>query len=74
MLIGEELLVAGRFDSAASLRITTACYVSLALTSGVLFAHYKRVDHYGSPLELFFGVVFGLSSYLALIGFLPSLG
>jgi hypothetical protein len=71
--IGGEFLVAGRFDGAASLRIS-ACFASVALTSGILFIHYKRVDHYGSPLELFFGVVFGLSMYLALMGLLPSLG
>lgn len=74
VLIGEELLVTGRFDRTASLRITSACFASLALTSGILFVHYKRADNYGSPLELFFGVVFGLSLYLALMGFLPSLG
>jgi hypothetical protein len=71
--IGGHLLVAGRFDRAASLRITTACFASLALTSGVLFAHYKRADTYGSPWELFFGVVFALSLAMAVIGLLPSL-
>jgi hypothetical protein len=73
VMIEEELLVAGRFDRVASLRITGACFASLALTSGVLFAHYKRADHYGSPLELFFGVVFGLCLPMALICLLPYL-
>jgi hypothetical protein len=71
--IGEHLLVADRFDSAASVRITTACFASLAFTPGVLFAHYKRADTYGSPLELFFGVVFALSLAMAVIGLLPAL-
>jgi len=37
-----------------------------------VFANYKRVDHYGSPLELFFGVVLGLSLPMAPIGLLPT--
>ena len=60
-------------DSAASVRITTACFASLAFTPGVLFAHYKRADTYGSPLELFFGVVFALSLAMAVIGLPPAL-
>jgi hypothetical protein len=71
--IGEHLLVADRFDRAASLRITTACFASLSLTSEVLFAYYKRADTYGSPWELFFGMVFALSFMMAVIGLLPSL-
>lgn len=70
---GQAFPVADRFDEAASLRITTACLASVALTSGVLLMHYRKADHYGSPLELFFGVVFALSTALALVGLLPAL-
>ena len=73
-MAGEEPLVAGRFDTTASLRLTTLCFAALALTSGgLLFGHYKRTDHYGSPLELFFRVVFGFSCAMAVICLLPSL-
>ena len=54
-------------------QVLGTCFASVAFVSGVLFAHYKRVDHYGSPLEPFFGVVFGLSLPMALICLLPSL-
>lgn len=74
-MAGEKPLVAGRFDTTASLRLTALCFASMALTSGViLFGHYKRADHYGSPFELFFRVVFGFSCAMAVICLLPSLG
>ena len=53
-MIGEEPLVAGRFGTAASLRLTASCFALMALTSGGPFGHYGRTDHYDSPLELFF--------------------
>lgn len=74
-IVGMEPLVAGRFGSGASLRLTASCFAGLAVTSGLLlFGHYKRADHYGSPFEVFFRVVFGFSCAMAVICFLPSLG
>jgi hypothetical protein len=73
-MIGEEPLVAGRFGTAASLRLTASCFALMALTSGGPFGYYKRTDHYGSPLELFFRIVFGFSGAMAVIHLLPSLG
>ena len=74
-IVGMEPLVAGRFGSGASLRLTALCFAGLAVTSGILlFGHYKRADHYGSPFEVFFRVVFGFSGAMAVICFLPSLG
>lgn len=74
-MIAEEPLVAGRFGTGASLRLTASCFAALALTSGgLLFGHYKRADHYGSPLEVFYRVAFGFSCAMAIICFLPSLG
>lgn len=73
-MAGGEPLVAGRFDATASLRLTALHLTALALTSGgLLFGHYRRADHYGSPFELFFRVVFGFSCAVALICLLPSL-
>lgn len=75
VMIAEEPVVAGRFDIGTSLRLTASCFAALALTSGgLLFGHYKRADHYGSPLEVFFRVAFGFSCAMAIICFLPSLG
>ena len=67
-------LVAGRFDTTASLRINTLLFAILALTSGGLFfGHYRRIDSYGSPLELFFRILFGFSGAMALICLLPAI-
>ena len=75
VMVGMEPLVAGRFGSGASLRLTASCFAGLAVTSGILLlGHYKRADHYGSPLEVFFRVVFGFSCAMAVICLLPSLG
>ncbi len=74
VMIGMEPLVAGRYGSGASLRLTASCLGGLAVTSGILlFGHCKRADHYGSPFEVFFRVVFGFSCAMAVICFLPSL-
>lgn len=71
--IGGQQTVANRFDTSAVLRITVATLLSLAVSSGLLWTHYRRADSYGSPLELFFGVVFVLSLALAVVGALPAL-
>jgi hypothetical protein len=66
-------LVAGRFDERESLFVTALALTSVAATSGLLFAHHKRVDSYGAPWELFFGVVFALTAVLAAITAVPAL-
>ncbi len=68
------LLVVLFVVTAASLRLTASCFALMALTSGGPFGHYGRTDRYGSPLELFFRVVFGFSGAMAVIRVLPSLG
>jgi hypothetical protein len=52
--INARPLVAGRFDQGESLRVIFALVVSVAVASGLLWRHYRRIDSYGSPLETFF--------------------
>lgn len=66
-------LVAGRFDHGESLRIIFALVASVAVPSGLLWRHYKRIDSYGSSLEAFFMVVFTLCLALAAVSVLPAL-
>lgn len=68
----ERLLVAGRFDEGESLRVIFALLVSVAVPSGLLWRHYRRIDSYGSPLEPFFMVVFTLCGVLAAVVALPA--
>ena len=66
-------LVAGRFDQGESLRIIFALVVSVAVPSGLLWRHYRRIDSYGSPLEPFFLVVFALTAALAAVSVIPAI-
>jgi magnesium-transporting ATPase (P-type) len=66
-------LVAGRFDEGETLRVIFALVVSVAVSSGLLWRHYRRIDSYGSPLELLFMVVFTLCAALAALSALPAL-
>jgi uncharacterized integral membrane protein len=69
----ERLLVAGRLDPTESMRVLFALLALVALPSGLLWSHYKRVDSYGSPLELIFMMVFTLSAVLAAVVGIPAL-
>jgi magnesium-transporting ATPase (P-type) len=69
----ERLLVAGRFDQGESMRILFALVALVAVSSGLLWRHHRRIDSYGSPLEPFFMVVFTLFAALAAVVVLPAL-
>jgi magnesium-transporting ATPase (P-type) len=69
----ERLLVAGRFDEGETLRVLFALLALVAVASGLLWRHYRRIDSYGSPLEPFFMVVFTLCGALAVVVVLPAL-
>ncbi len=71
--IHERLLVAGRFDQGESMRIVFALVALVAVSSGLLWRHYRKIDSYGSPLEPFFMVVFTLCVALAAVTGLPAL-
>ena len=71
--IHARALVAGRFDQGETLRIIFALLGSMAVSSGLLWRHYRRIDSYGSPLEPFFMVVFTLCGALAVVVVLPAL-
>ena len=66
-------LVAGRFDQGESLLVIFALVVSVAVPSGLLWRHYRRIDSYGSPLEPFFMVVFTLCAALAAVSVIPAI-
>ena len=68
-----RLLVAGRFDQGESMRILFALLALVAVASGLLWRHYRRIDPYGSPLEPFFMVVFTLCVALAAVAVFPAL-
>jgi hypothetical protein len=68
----ERLLVAGRFDPAESMRILFALLALVAVPSGLLWRHFKKIDSYGSPLEPFFMMVFTLCVALAAMVVLPA--
>lgn len=70
--IDHRSLVAGRFDHAESLQVIFALLVAVAVTSGLLWRHYQKTDSYGSPLGLFFAVVFALCGALAAVTVLPA--
>ncbi len=46
-------LVAGRLDAAESMRVLFLLLATVAVSSGILWRHYRRVAAYGSPLEPF---------------------
>ena len=46
---------------------------TVAVSSGLLWRHYRRIDAYGSPLETLFMAVFTLCAGLAAVAALPAL-
>jgi hypothetical protein len=71
--IHDRLLVAGRFDEGETLRVVFVLLATVAVSSGLLWKHYRRVDAYGSPLETVFMAVFTLCAGLAAVTVLPAL-
>jgi magnesium-transporting ATPase (P-type) len=71
--IQDRLLVAGRFDEGETLRMVFVLLATVAVSSGLLWRHYRRIASYGSPLETVFMLVFTLSAGLATVAVLPAL-
>jgi magnesium-transporting ATPase (P-type) len=71
--IHHRLLVAGRFDKGETLRMVFVLLATVAVSSGLLWRHYRRIDSYGSPLETVFMAVFTLCAALAAVTVLPAL-
>jgi magnesium-transporting ATPase (P-type) len=71
--IHDRLLVAGRFDEGETLRVLFVLLATVAVSSGLLWRHYRRITAYGSPLEPFFMLVFTLCGGLAVVAALPTL-
>jgi hypothetical protein len=71
--IHDRLLVAGRFDKGETLRLVFVLLATVAVSSGLLWRHYRRIDSYGSPLETVFMAVFTLCAALAAVTVLPAL-
>jgi magnesium-transporting ATPase (P-type) len=71
--IHHRLLVAGRFDKGETLRLVFVLLATVAVSSGLLWRHYRRIDSYGSPLETVFMAVFTLCAALAAVTVLPAL-
>ena len=71
--IHDRLLVAGRFDEGETLRVVFVLLATVAVSSGLLWRHYRRIDAYGSPLETVFMAVFTLCAGLAAVTVLPAL-
>ena len=71
--IHDRLLVAGRFDEGETLRVVFVLLATVAVSSGLLWRHYRRIDAYGSPLETVFIAVFTLCAALAAVTVLPAL-
>jgi len=71
--IHHRLLVAGRFDEGETLRLVFVLLATVAVSSGLLWRHYRRIDSYGSPLETVFMAVFTLCAALAAVTVLPAL-
>jgi magnesium-transporting ATPase (P-type) len=71
--IHHRLLVAGRFDEGETLRVVFVLLATVAVSSGLLWRHYRRIDSYGSPLETVFMAVFTLCAALAAVTVLPAL-
>ena len=69
----DRLLVAGRFDGGETLRVLFVLLATVAVSSGLLWRHYRRIDTYGSPLETVFMLVFTLCAGLAAVTVLPAL-
>jgi magnesium-transporting ATPase (P-type) len=71
--INNRMLTAGRFDEGETLRVTFVLLATVAVSSGLLWRHHRRIDAYGSPLEPFFMLVFTLCGGLAAVAALPAL-
>ncbi len=71
--IHDRLLVAGRFDEGETLLVLFVLLATVAVSSGLLWRHYRRVDTYGSTLETVFMLVFTLCGGLAAVAVLPAL-
>ena len=71
--IHDRLLVAGRFDEGEIVRMVFVLLATVAVSSGLLWRHYRRIDAYGSPLETVFMAVFTLCAGLAAVTVLPAL-
>jgi magnesium-transporting ATPase (P-type) len=71
--IHDRLLVAGRFDEGETLRMVFVLLATVAVSSGLLWRHYRRIASYGSPLETVFMLVFTLCAGLAVVAVLPAL-
>jgi magnesium-transporting ATPase (P-type) len=71
--IHHRLLVAGRFDEGETLRLVFALLATVAVSSGLLWRHYRMIDSYGSSLEITFMAVFTLCAALAAVTVLPAL-
>ena len=71
--INNRMLTAGRFDEGETLRVAFVLLATVAVSSGLLWRHYRRIDAYGSPLEPFFMLVFTLCGGLAAVAALPAL-
>jgi hypothetical protein len=71
--IHDRLLVAGRFDEGETLRVVFVLLATVAVSPGLLWRHYRRIDSYGSPLETLFMLVFTLCAGLAAVAVLPAL-
>ena len=71
--IHDRLLVAGRFDDGETLRMVFVLLATVAVSSGLLWRHYRRIASYGSPLETLFMLVFTLCAGLAAVAVLPAL-
>jgi hypothetical protein len=71
--IHHRLLVAGRFDEGETLRVVFVLLATVAVSSGLLWRHYRGIDSYGSPLETVFMAVFTLCAALATVAVLPAL-
>ncbi len=71
--IHDRLLVAGRFDEGETLRVVFVLLATVAVSSGLLWRHYRRVTSYASPLETVFMLVFTLSAALAAVVVFPAI-
>ena len=69
----DRLLVAGRFDGGETLRVLFVLLATVAVSSGLLWRHYRRIAAYGSPLETVFMLAFTLCGGLAAVTALPAL-
>ena len=65
--------MAGRIDQGETMRVLFALLALVAVSSGLLWRNYKKIDSYGSPLEPLFMLVFTLSAALAAVVVFPAI-